>query len=167
MPTQNKILIFVLMLIAVLAGLVGYNYYQTSRLVVVDVFTLVNEFAMKKELEQEETKKFQGLNAQVDSLNALIERCKKEQNVSKLQQLSKPFYELQYIAKQSYDESAEKINRQVWSRLNPLIDDFGKQKDYQVIIGGNGMGSVLYSSEQKNITKELINYVNKRYNDGK
>jgi outer membrane protein len=167
MHFSNKILIIILAMCTILAGFVGYTYYQTTKLVVVDVFTLVDEFTMKKELEQAEGLKFQGLNAQVDSLNALIERCKKEQNVTKLKQLSKPFYELQYIAKQNYDESAEKINKQVWARLNPLIDDFGKQKDYQVIVGGNGMGSVLFASEQKNITKELIKYVNKRYTDGK
>ena len=47
------------------------------------------------------------------------------------------------------------------------IEAYGKEKGYTFILGANSGGSVLYGKESKEITKELTEYLNKKYTEKK
>jgi outer membrane protein len=85
---------------------------------------------------------------------------------AELEQLYKTFCQAKATFEQEYQESNQSINEQVWKRLNPLIDEYGKAKGFRLIIGANGMGSVLYNDEYYDQTKELTDFVNKKYEEG-
>jgi outer membrane protein len=159
----NYIIFFI---IICLFGYIIYLHVALNKVAVVDIFTLVNEFKMKKDLEDFESKKYVEINNKVDSLNSVIEKCKKDNNQLLLSKLSGTFYNLQMTAKQAYDQSTNEINQQIWKRLNPMVDQYGKENGFRIILGGNGMGSILYSAESVNITKELIIYINQKYEKG-
>ena len=40
-----------------------------------------------------------------------------------------------------------------------MIDDYGKEGGYRLIIGANGMGSVLYNDDYYDCTKEVVDFV--------
>jgi Skp family chaperone for outer membrane proteins len=65
-----------------------------------------------------------------------------------------------------YTQSNRDINEQIWKRLNPLLDEYGKKKKLHLIIGANGMGSVLYNDEYYERTNDVISYINKKYYEG-
>ena len=48
------------------------------------------------------------------------------------------------------------INEQVRDRLNPLIKDFAVKNNYRIVVGANGMGTVLYNADVVDITDKLI-----------
>jgi outer membrane protein len=74
--------------------------------------------------------------------------------------------------KRSYFEQIQKnltartdsLNAIIWKRLNPLIQEYGKENKYKMIFGANGTGNLLYSDSSLDISNNLINYVNKKYN---
>jgi len=44
-----------------------------------------------------------------------------------------------------------------------LIKQFGEAKKVDVLVGANGLGSVVYYNNAYDITPELIKYVNENY----
>jgi outer membrane protein len=73
---------------------------------------------------------------------------------------------LQYNAKAQIEQSDKEVNEQIWKRINPVIDEFAKKNNFSIIIGGNGMGTVLYSNNAINVTTKLIEYANNKYENG-
>ena len=141
---------------------------NSKKIAVVDAVKLFNSYKMKKELEGKEAAPLQFLNHQVDSLkNELTARSKTQGSDPKMmQQLYTVFRQAQARLDQEYQQSNQAINEQVWKRLNPQIDEYGKKHGLRLIIGANGMGSVLYNDDYYDRTQEVIDFVNKRYDEG-
>lgn len=74
--------------------------------------------------------------------------------------------------KNSYFEQIQKnvalktdsLNAIIWKRLNPLIQDYGRENKYKMIFGANGTGNLLYSDTSLDISNDLIIYINSKYN---
>jgi outer membrane protein len=58
---------------------------------------------------------------------------------------------------------AEQYTSELWSVLNKNIEEYGKEKGYEFIFGASGNGSLMYGGESMNITQDVIEYVNKKY----
>jgi Skp family chaperone for outer membrane proteins len=67
---------------------------------------------------------------------------------------------------EAYTAINKEINQKAWERLNPIINKFGKEKGIDLLIGANGMGTVLYATEARDVTDELIIYANGIYDKG-
>ena len=53
------------------------------------------------------------------------------------------------------------------TKIKKNIQEYGKQKGYTYILGANSGGSVLYGTDRKDITKEVAEYLNKKYKSAK
>lgn len=154
----------------VIAATLGYTIYLhtlNKKNVVVDVYKLVDGFKLKTELEQKQALEFAALNDEIDSFSTIMNRLKSENKMDLLDKMSAPFYAMQLKAKDAMDKSNDQLNGKIWERLNPLIDQFGKENNYNLIQGGNGSGTILYCDPSYDITESLINYVNTKYINGK
>ena len=49
------------------------------------------------------------------------------------------------------------------TKLKEAIRQYGKENNYTFILGANEGGSVLYGKDNKDITDELIRYLNQQY----
>lgn len=148
---------------------IAYTYYintKVERVVVVDVIRVFNEFKLKKDLEKRVETPLSALSGQIDSMKALFENAQQRNDEKAVQSYGQDLYRLQQQAQGAYELSNKNINDQVWKRLNPLIDEFGKEHKYRVIIGANGMGSVLYNDKAIDETDDLIKFVNSKYEKG-
>ncbi|MGB0178249.1 MAG: OmpH family outer membrane protein, partial [Owenweeksia sp.] len=69
--------------------------------------------------------------------------------------------------KQKFEEDNLRLSReydkQIWNQLNQYIKDFGEERNYSMIFGANGQGSLMYAEDTKDITSELIDYINQKY----
>lgn len=161
-------LIVIAILILGISGSLAYAYYVHQKLnsiVMIDVIKVVNGFEMKKELEKNAESKLMPLKNKVDSISAIVDYALKH-NTQVDNKMKEELAYWQQNAMQAYEYSNNTINEQVWKRLNPLIDLYGKQKNYKVIIGANGMGTVLYAEKGMDKTDELIEFVNQQYQKG-
>ncbi len=137
-----------------------------QKIAVVDAIKLFNEFGMKKELEAKEKVKLEAMSKQVDSMENSLNLAKASKNEEEIKKASYAAAYMKNAFQSTYEESNRAINEQIWKRLNPMIDEFGKKKGVHLIIGANGMGSVLYNDEYYDLTNEAIKYINKKYEEG-
>lgn len=126
----------------------------------VDIFRLVKEFELQNEYSALAKKDMDMERAMIDSM-VYLERLKNPDGFESLK--SELYLELYKKTEQKNKE----IESMIWKRLNPYLEDFGKEKGYQYIYGANGTGNVLYADKEQDITDEVIKYVNNRYHDKK
>src|SRR5690606_26411546 len=102
---------------------------------------------------------------QVDSIRSLVTVKQKAKGVAKedLDNLQRQLQSAEEAFEQIYRQSNQSINEQVWRRLNPMIDAYGKAHHLRLIIGANGRGSVLYNQGYYDHTDELIHFINEQY----
>src|SRR5690606_30007217 len=71
-----------------------------------------------------------------------------------------------YAFNQYYHQSSQEINKKIWERLNPVIEQYGKERGFALVIGANGAGTVLYGAPRQDVTDDLIQFVNNKYAKG-
>ncbi len=157
----KKIVISILIVYGVLiAGSIYYFFINNdakdqNRIAVVDAIQLVSEFNMKKEIESllqfKLSEKKYILDSFVSEHNKNIKNY--EQEILKLNQ------EISYMTHNLQEE----VNLHLWNRLNVYMYDYGEEHKLKVILGANGMGSILYFNDYYDHTDQVIEYVNKRY----
>ncbi len=141
---------------------------KQKKIAVVDAIKLFNNYKMKKELEARSAGRLEYVAHVADSLKKELTAKSQMKDVPKaeLETLYRTFSQAQAGLEQEYQQSNQSINEQVWKRLNTLIDEYGKAKGYRLIIGANGMGSVLYNDDYYDQTQALTDFVNKKYEEG-
>lgn len=156
----------------VISLIVGFAVYmmcnsQNKRIVVVDAIRLFNGFKMKVELEERDAYSLKELSKRADSLENIIRVIQSTSGSEPDKQLVYEYQIAKANLKHGYETSNQEINEQVWKRLNVLIADFGKENNMAIIVGANGMGSVLYNDPKTDLTEKAIQFVNKVYDNKK
>ena len=131
-----------------------------KKIVFMDSFRVFEEFEMKKDLDQKLEKEIQPEKRMVDELGL---KLNVEQNPKLKAELQSNFE----IAKGQFDQRFQSLSNQytndVTKRLNEYIKEYGKQKHYDLILGTDGQGNVMYIDTNSNITVDLIKFINKEY----
>lgn len=139
---------------------------QQKKIGVVDAVKLFDQFDMKKELETRAKEKLVTISRQADSIGNQLQMAKAAKNEDDTKRLTYAYTYAKSNLENEYKQSNQDINQQVWKRLNVMVDEYGKQKGLHLIIGANGMGSVLYEDGYYDLTDDLIKHVNKKYEQG-
>ena len=163
-----KILVFCF-LMCTASVIVSWEITQKAykKIAVVDAVKLFDAYAMKNDLEILAKKDLERQKKQLDSVENLLEMAKVSRaDADQINKLSETRGFLKRRFENDYEESNRDINTKVWKRLNPLLDEFGKENALHLIIGANGMGSVLYNDEFYDRTNEVIKFANKKYAQG-
>ncbi|SEC56792.1 periplasmic chaperone for outer membrane proteins Skp [Tenacibaculum sp. MAR_2009_124] len=143
-----------------------------ERVVYIDNVKLYNEFNMTKELGDINEKKYKPLLVKFDSLvnnlKGLEEKLNNQKKISKKE-------EDEYMKLKRFVVSGDaeiqdlraqvkmEINKKVWERLNTYVREFGKERDYDVVLGAQGQGNIMYSKEEFNVTNQFIEYANSKF----
>ncbi|MGH2665716.1 OmpH family outer membrane protein [Flavobacterium sp.] len=65
---------------------------------------------------------------------------------------------------QSFNQNfAAEQTSKIWSRIHGYVNDFSKEQNYKLIIGSQDGQSVLYADQDLDVTEELLQYINKKY----
>lgn len=166
--TLNLKLIIVIVVIGTVCSAVTTILLSRTekKVVVVDAVKLFNGFKMKIEMEEKAAFPLKELNRRCDSIGNRINLMQSNSELID-EKLLYDYKAARAQWEQEYERSNSEINQQVWKRLNVLIADFGKERNYGVIIGANGMGSVLYNDNLFDVTDEAIKNVNLSYENKK
>jgi outer membrane protein len=92
-----------------------------------------------------------------------IQKANKQKDLAKMQQELMKLGTT--IENQSSTEEA-KLLQAVYNKINAFITRFGEQHNYDVILGANGQGNVMYVEGQIDITEDVIRLLNKEYVEG-
>lgn len=134
---------------------------------------LIEGFEMTKDISKQSLTYFESIQNKLDSLKLNIEKLEFDLlNDSKMTDLEKNEYfnnaYTSFLSKKEELENELSIREQenqtlVVKRLNVYIEEFANDQDYDLIIGSNGNGNVLYGENHLDITESLIAYANGKY----
>jgi outer membrane protein len=120
---------------------------------------------MKKELEKK-YKEVESIRKSIlDSIYNEI-RIKvevKDANSESIDLLKKEFLLKKETYERENSETMTQYNEQIWNQLNEYTKQYGKENNYEFIFGASGQGVLMYAEDSKNITADLLEYVNIKY----
>ena len=151
-----------------------FNSCSSDSIVYIDIKQVFSEFEMKKEREVEfkqiekKRKLFaDSLKSDLDQLYKMIvnlDKSKaKQKGIIDYKKNEQNYYETIKGLSEKNKTLMQKFDTEILSQLNNYIKEFGKENDYEIIIGSNGTGNLMYAKDEKNISEEVIIFVNKKY----
>ena len=174
---NSKTIFFILFILLVASVASGYYYVNKSNKIgYVELVTVFQKFNMKAEMESKlnETKRVRQLT--LDSMIAKVylpeDSIKNyvKNNPLKLQAFQRN-KEMYLTLKERYDnDNANQVNdydNQIKSQLKQYVKEYGEKNGYTYILSDDGSGYVFYADKAKNITEQVIQFINDRYQDKK
>jgi len=138
----------------------------------VDIPVLFQEFEMKQELQGKLEKDLlskktvlDSLMFQLQTLNNELEHQEKptQEDILKFQQLQSYYMQQKEITDNYTLDLTQKYDTQILTQMTQYVKDFGVENGYDYIFGASSDGSIMYAPEPNNVTKEVANYINKKY----
>lgn len=136
--------------------------------VIQDVF---NEFKLKKELQKKLELVKNSRQKIVDSLRIDLTILSKKIQTNIASTDEKDLFErkkLEFNQKmQMFEEDnavmTKQYDQEIITQLNQYIKDYGEKNKFDMILGNNSDGSLMYGKESFNITKDVSEFINARY----
>lgn len=154
------------------AAILFYTLFASKRKIgYIATNQVFNEFLLKKEMEDELTKLRIRRQAYLDSMKLNIQMAdSKPTDLKSDARLIE--YKKNYLIKEAqFGEENEALlkqyNDKVWSQLNQFVEDYGRQNHYDYLFGTTGQGNLMYASEGENVTKEVVEFINRKYSGKK
>lgn len=174
---QKNIIIGFLIIIL---GLIFLNLYVLSlknNIAYIDLNVLLNEYKGMTDVNEVIEKRTLQWEAEIDSIikvweNQLKLYEKERSNMTKKERkINEELLKNKQTQIQNYKESItqkastekQQLQQKMFDEINHFIKEFGELKGYDIILGANGTGNILYGAENKDITKEVIEELNSIY----
>jgi len=100
--------------------------------------------------------------ARLDSLALVISVY--ANNVDKQTEAKQAYKIAEFQFNKKYEEQNQLYTNQIWTQINQYLLEYGKKEGYEYIHGTSGNGSLMYGDEANNITEEVLEYINDKYN---
>lgn len=147
---------------------------SSIRTVYIDMGRIYEEFHLSIELNAELTKTVAVRKRMLDSLyeNLRTETQKSEKltTISKeaidhLKKLEEEYlYKRSNIEKENQSQT-EICNEKIWKQINSYVERYGKEMNYNYILGTTAQGNIMYGAKNNNVSDQLIEYINLHYDD--
>lgn len=159
-------------LLTILLVAVAFTFYflNTPKIGHIRSPELFEKFQYKKELEAQ-LKLTQSARKQIlDSLQLRLEIMRRQFQTSASADAYREFEQSNagfQQKKQEFEEDDEqlirKYNEEIWNQLNQYIQEYAEKEGYDYILGADGSGVLMAADKSHDLTEELINYCNKKY----
>lgn len=106
-------------------------------------------------------RKFQHELAAYQANAPKMSASKKEVAETRLQQMQQESLAMQKQIQAIAQEEETAVTQEVIEIMNGEIEEFAKEKGYDFILGANGTGSLIYATDSKEITEEVLEYLNR------
>lgn len=61
------------------------------------------------------------------------------------------------------EELVQTFTADIWKQINGYLKEYGKKNQFRFIYGATGSGNLMYADEIENISEEVIQYINQKY----
>ncbi len=126
-------------------------------------------------------KKMEGWNKTADSLKQVLEdlyrqiqldsvqhnKSKQEQDMMRFQQLGMSYQQYKQNTSEKAQQEDTQITSGIITQLQAYIKDYAGEKGYDLILSNGQEKSVAFIKEEADLTKEMIQYANDRFNNRK
>ncbi len=168
-------IVIIIQLLIISAGAI-WVIKSTKKTAYINITKVFSEFEMAKEYDAKLTGFINQTNIVLDSLklhlNIMYKTLgqNKNPNKEKMELFSAKREEF-LSKKEQFDESqkqqSDQYSSKVMGQLNQYVKEYGKQFGYTYIYGADGSGALMFANESEEITEDVINYINEKYNGKK
>lgn len=164
--SKNRILYILfsvnILLIGALLFFLTTNFVKSDKKIVfVNNSRLFDGFNMTKEMKRLGEKEFNFRKSSLDSLYSKLQTPEKSNEEKKL--LMNQFIERKQELEKFNDYFSSEQSLKIWSRIHGYVEEFSKEKQYQLVIGADNTKAILFVDKNTDVTDELIVYINKKY----
>ncbi|WP_428741578.1 OmpH family outer membrane protein [Tenacibaculum sp.] len=162
-----------LLIVGLLIWSVFLMQNKKKTIVFIDNVRVFKEFNMTKELGRINEEKYKPELVAYDSLvkaMSIVESDLKNKNSKVDKKETEKYLDLKRRVSNKEKELEEiriyvknEINKKVWTRLNAYVKDYGEENNFDLIIGAQGSGNIMYGNSTIDYTDEFINYANFKY----
>lgn len=99
--------------------------------------------------------------------NAFLSRERAEQEQNRLMRKEQDLQQLNAKLSQELMEVQQKVSEELRDTINAFLKEFNKNKKYEMIISNTASDNILLANEGYDITQEVIEILNERYNKKK
>jgi outer membrane protein len=172
MWSKNKFTIQFFIFLVIVIGWIIYQKQSEDKTGFIYIQEVYNGFDMKKEIEQRYTVTKNARDKILDSLELdlklLARKIESEGESNKETIALFNIRREEFVSrKQTYEEDnvalTKKYDQEILSQLNQYVKDFGLKNDFTYVFGNDGNGSLMYAKETKDVTKEVIEFINNKY----
>lgn len=164
---NKKFKIFLITMLLILTAFCSYLYISAgssgNSIVYMDKIKVFDNFQMKKDydllIEKELMPERSALDASANKINQFNSK-----DTTHLFELKKDYFIKKEAFDQKFKQSSEKYTMAVYEKLNAYIKEFAESKSYDFVLGTSGEGNIMYVSDSKDISEELIVFINTKYN---
>jgi outer membrane protein len=155
------------LLIAVIVFFCFHYYNSSKRIVYVNTGDVFNAFQMTKEADKEIKAIEEKKQSIIDSLAGIIQKV--QARIITLADKDFDYLKRDFVTKRGqFSEDIAKLKQgnvdKIWKQINQYIADYGKENDIDIILGANGQGSLMFAKDKIDISKDVSNYINNKYN---
>lgn len=158
----EKIVIVNLLGLVIVAGILIYSQFSSkNKIVYVNSMELFEQFKMTKELKRTGEKQFNEQKTVVEGLYNQLQDSSITEDQKKI--LMQEFVQKKQELEAFNQNFALEESTKIWKRISSYIKEYAEQNAYDIILGSDQNQTVLYSNEQQNITKEVLVFINAKY----
>lgn len=176
--TFKQISVGLFVVLFILQAFSLYNHYlKPTEMVYVDSNKLLENYPGMQAARQEFKQKAAVWQSNIDTLKSELDAeikkheaekarmSKKEKTLSEelIQTKRKQFVDYQKGIQQKSQQEDYQMTEQILSEVNLFIEEYAKQKGYEIILGANNSGNIVYAKDHIDITEELQKALNDRY----
>ena len=161
---KNRLVVFLagglLFIVGLIVGFSLIPHQTNSKLAYIDNEKIFNEFVGKKELEKRIKNLRSSHNKTLDSLREKLRYTKSSSDYKTLNN------KIKALTNQFNSEDIEASNLytdQIWNQINQYVNDYRSEYGYEFIFGAQGTGNLMFVPDDKEITKEVLEYINLKY----
>lgn len=166
--SSKKIAFVIVTNLILTLGLLFYHIYDITKankdIVFINNAVVFEKFKMSIDMKKLGEKEINYKKQKVDSLYKLLnnpDHSYAKENIMKEFVFEKE--NLEDFARRYAEEESLKI----WARIHAYTKDFSKEKGYEIVLGTQNGENVIFGSEEKNVSDELIEYINNKYEGNK
>lgn len=131
----------------------------------------MNEALMRKEESSRATltQKERQFNAAAQDFqrklqnNAFLSQERAEQEQQRIMKLQQDYQQTAERLAQEFALEQQKLNIELSDTVKVRINEFNKNKNYQLILSNTGSDNILYADDKYDITAEVIEFLNSKY----
>lgn len=143
---------------------VWYFLGRSQKIAYIDNQKVFNGYKMSsvylRELELEKKALIVGIDSLQREYNVISHLAESDYKKTEMYRISMALEGEKERADHRLNELTRKYDEQVWNSINEKLMKFGNEKEYDLILGANGTGTLLYARNYADITQEVIDYLN-------
>lgn len=158
------------------AIVLAYHWIFAVKTAYIDIKKVFNGFQMKSELEEKFKRTEKERTKILDSISFDLKVMSKhlnDQQIEKKNILQDEISRFEYTRekymslKSRFEEDnaalSGQYDSQILAQLTQYVIEYGKARNYDIILGADGNGSLMYSKDAYDISDEVIVFINNKY----